>query len=109
MSTNMTHSTDTPMFGLKVHPGEILAEDFMKPLGMSASQLALALHTAPANVSRIINGKQAVSPEMASRLAHAFGTTVGFWMNLQNNYDLASLGQARWDEIRNQVKPLRAA
>ncbi len=109
MRTNMTHSTETPMFGLRVHPGEILVEDFMKPHGLSASQLALASNTAPANVSRIVNGKQAVSPEMASRLACAFGTTVGFWMNLQNNYDLASIGKARWDEIRSEVQAVRAA
>ncbi|WP_417477782.1 HigA family addiction module antitoxin [Maricaulis sp.] len=105
----MTHLTETPMFGLRVHPGEILVEDFMKPLGLSASALALALNTAPANVSRIINGKQAISPEMASRLSCAFGTTVGFWMNLQNNYDLASIGKARWDAIRNEVQAVRAA
>mgnify|MGYP003630744446 FL=1 len=104
----MTQSAETPMFGLKVHPGEILAEDFMKPLGLSANKLALALNTAPANVSRILNGKQAVSPEMASRLACAFDTTVGFWMNLQNNYDLASIGKARWDVIRNEVQAVRA-
>ncbi|WP_417468964.1 HigA family addiction module antitoxin [Maricaulis sp.] len=105
----MRNPIDTPMFGLRVHPGEILVEEFMKPYGLSASQLALALKTAPANVSRIINGKQAVSPEMASRLACAFGTTVGFWMNLQNNYDLASIGKARWDEIRSEVSAVRAA
>ena len=81
----------------------------MKPLGLSASALALALNTAPANVSRIINGKQAISPEMASRLSCAFGTTVGFWMNLQNNYDLASIGKAQWDAIRNEVQAVRAA
>ncbi|WP_417488883.1 HigA family addiction module antitoxin [Maricaulis sp.] len=105
----MPHSPKPPMFGLRVHPGEILVEDFMKPLGLSASALALALNTAPANVSRIINGKQAISPEMASRLSCAFGTTVGFWMNLQNNYDLASIGKARWDAIRNEVQAVRAA
>jgi addiction module HigA family antidote len=109
MGTGMKDSADTPMFGLRVHPGEILVEDFMKPLGLSAGQLALALNTAPANVSRIVNGKQAVSPEMASRLACAFGTTVGFWLNLQNNFDLASIGKARWDEIRSEVRAVRAA
>lgn len=105
----MRNPIDTPMFGLRVHPGEILVEDFMKPLGLSAGQLALALNTAPANVSRIVNGKQAVSPEMASRLTCAFGTTVAFWMNLQNNYDLASIGKVRWEEIRNEVQAFRAA
>ncbi len=91
--------------GLDVHPGEVLKEDFMVPLGLSAAALAARLHTTPANVSRIVNGKQAVSAEMALRLARAFGTTPGFWLNLQSQYDIAALG-SRLAEIERDVQPL---
>lgn len=94
-----------PLLGLDVHPGEVLKEDFMVPLGLSANALAARLHTTPANVSRIVNGKQAVSAEMALRLARAFGTTPGFWLNLQSQYDIAALG-SRLAEIERDVQPL---
>ncbi|GGB81916.1 hypothetical protein GCM10007417_22340 [Glycocaulis alkaliphilus] len=77
----------------------------MVPLGLSAVALAARLHTTPANVSRIVNGKQAVSAEMALRLARAFGTTPGFWLNLQSQYDIAALGD-RLIEIEREVEPL---
>ncbi|MFC4725772.1 HigA family addiction module antitoxin [Glycocaulis abyssi] len=90
---------------LDIHPGEVLKEDFMVPLGLSASALAVRLHTTPANVSRIVNGKQAVSAEMACRLARALGTTPAFWLNLQAQYDIAVLGD-RLSQIEREVEPL---
>lgn len=101
----MTSLANGVLPSLDIHPGEVLKEDFMVPLGLSAAALAERLHTTPANVSRIVNGKQAVSAEMALRLARAFGTTPGFWLNLQSQYDIAALGD-RLTEIEREVQPL---
>lgn len=95
----------TPLLGLDIHPGEVLKEDFMVPLSLTAAALAARLHTTPANVSRIVNGKQALSAEMAVRLARAFGTTPAFWLNLQSQYDIAVLGD-RMSQIEREVEPL---
>ena len=77
----------------------------MVPFGLSAAALAARLHTTPANISRIVNGKQAVSAEMALRLARTFGTTPVFWLNLQAQYDIAVLGR-RLEQIGREVGAL---
>jgi addiction module HigA family antidote len=77
------------------HPGEILREDYLEPLGLSVTDAAAGLGVTRQNLSAIVNGKRAISSEMAYRLAKAFGTTPAFWINLQTHYDLA--------ETRRQV------
>lgn len=71
-----------------VHPGEILKEEFMVPLGLSANKLAEALQVPTNRISNIIATKRAITADTALRLADAFGTTPEFWTNLQDHYDL---------------------
>lgn len=71
-----------------VHPGEILKEEFLVPLGLSARRFAEAVNVPPNRITRLINGEVSVTADTAFRLARALGTTPGFWLNLQNAYDL---------------------
>jgi len=71
---------------MAAHPGEILRTEFMEPLGISAYQLAKALH-AP-GIYEIVRGERAISADIALRLGKYFGTTPQFWLNLQTDYDL---------------------
>jgi len=71
-----------------VHPGEILLEEFLKPLGLSQSELARKIGVNFRTIHDIVNGKRGISPEMAIRLSRYFKTTPQFWMNLQRDYDL---------------------
>jgi addiction module HigA family antidote len=75
------------------HPGEILKELYMGPLGLTQTQLAQYLGIARNGLNEIINGKRSVSPEMAFKLGDAFGTGPEMWMNLQTNYDLYVAGK----------------
>ncbi len=70
------------------HPGEVLEEEFMKPLGFSQSKLARELGVSVRAVNEIVNKKRGITPEMAIRLAERFGTTAEFWLGLQMDYDL---------------------
>jgi addiction module HigA family antidote len=70
------------------HPGKILREEFMKPVGLSAYALAKALDVPLPRVNDIVREKRAISPEMAVLLATYFGTTDSYWINLQSHYDL---------------------
>ena len=71
-----------------IHPGRILRRE-LAARDMSASKLALALRVPSGRITSILNGKRAISPETALRLAHYFGNSAQFWMNLQSRYDLA--------------------
>lgn len=71
-----------------VHPGEMLREEFLKPLGMSSYALAKALHIPAPRIHDIVLERRAVSPDTALRLARYFGTTEMFWMNMQTAFDL---------------------
>lgn len=103
-----SYPTRQPLFGLDVHPGEILREEFMQPMDLKAAQLAEAMGTSAVNLSRILNGKQSISAEMAVRLSKVFGTSIDFWMNLQSQYDLAALGADKIRQIEASAKPLAA-
>jgi len=70
------------------HPGKILLEEFLKPMGLTAHALALALRVPANRITSIINGKRGVSPDTALRLARYFGTSPEFWVNLQAGHDL---------------------
>lgn len=71
-----------------VHPGEVLAEEFLVPMALSQNALARALGVPPRRVNEIVLGKRSVTADTALRLAKAFGTSEGFWLGLQADYDL---------------------
>lgn len=91
------------------HPGDVLREDFMIPLGLSASAVARALGVAPITVSLIVRGRRSVSPEMALRLARWSGCSVDFWMGLQSFHDLRVAERNASEKVLREVTPLRAA
>lgn len=72
------------------HPGKILNEEFLKPMGLSAHALALALRVPANRITAIINGERAITADTALRLARYFGSTPEFWINLQSGFDLTS-------------------
>jgi addiction module HigA family antidote len=92
-----------------VHPGDILREEFMKPLDLSAYAVAKALKVAPITVSLLVRCKRNVSPEMALRLARWSGTSPDFWMNLQAQHDREMVQRRVADRIAREVTPLQAA
>jgi addiction module HigA family antidote len=92
-----------------IHPGETLLEDFLKPLDLSANRLALDLHVPVTRITDIVRGRRAITADTALRLARYFGTSAQFWMNLQGNYDLEMVQDHSGRQIRERVKPRRAA
>ena len=78
-----------------VTPGEILAEEFLEPLGLSHRELARRMDVNPMRVNEIVRGQRAITADTALRLAQALGTSARFWMNLQTNHDLAIAALAR--------------
>jgi len=92
-----------------VHPGEILREDFMKPLGLSANKLALELHVPATRIGEIVNERRRITAETALRLARYFKTNAEFWLNLQNFYDLeCERRTGKISQIERQVQPVSA-
>ena len=71
-----------------LHPGEVLAEDFMKPVGLSMNGLALEIRVSPSRIHAIVKGTRGITADTALRLGRYFSTTNEFWMNLQARYDL---------------------
>lgn len=90
------------------HPGEVLREDFLKPLGMSQYALAKAIDVPQIRISEIVNAKRAVTPDTALRLARYFGTSAEFWMGMQATFDLETARDEIGAEIEAKVHP-RAA
>lgn len=89
------------------HPGEILKEDFLKPLGLSQTGLAKALKTSFRTINEILNEKRSISPDMALRLGRYFGTSPDVWIGLQADYDLYWAGVKSKKTI-DTIKPLQA-
>lgn len=92
-----------------VHPGDVLRHDFLEPLGLSAHALALALRVPANRITTILAGERAVTAETALRLARHFGTSAGFWLNLQKAYELEVTERAAGARIRAEVAPRAAA
>ena len=88
-----------------IHPGEVLREEFLDPLGMSANQLALRLRVPPNRITSILNGSRAVTAETSLRLGRFFRTTADFWMNLQKTYELRLAEEAYGERIERDVQP----
>lgn len=91
-----------------IHPGEILAEEFLEPLGISQYRLAMSLNVPPRRINEIVHGKRRISADTALRLARCFGTSDRFWMNLQDRYDLEIERDRLGNDLR-QIKPFAAA
>jgi addiction module HigA family antidote len=92
-----------------VHPGEILLEDFMKPVGISVNALAIALRVPATRIGAIVNERRGVTADTAMRLGRYFSTTSEFWMNLQSRFDLDLAADASREEIERSVRPRTAA
>ena len=92
-----------------IHPGEILREEFLKPLGLSMNKLAGALHVPANRVSQIVEGRRTVTGETALRLARYFGTSPEFWLGMQKDYDLQIARDSFEAEVTRQVHPRKKA
>lgn len=92
-----------------VHPGEILLEDFMKPLGLSQYHVAMDIGVTPLRISQIVRGKRAITADTALRLARYFNTTPAIWLRLQARYDLEVAQSKFGNKINREVKVLKAA
>lgn len=91
-----------------LHPGEVLLEEFIKPLGLSQHRLAIAMRVSPQKINEIVNGKRGISADTALRLSIALGTTAEFWMGLQSDYDLESTLDLLGDRLQKEITPIRA-
>jgi len=83
-----------------IHPGEILKDEFMEPLGLSANKLAGFLKVPTNRITNIVSGKRGITADTALRLADAFGTTPEFWTNLQDHYDLEMARMVKRPKIK---------
>ena len=92
-----------------VHPGEILREDLMVPLGLCINGLARDLRVPVTRMSEIVNGRRRITADTALRLARYFATTAEFWVNLQSAYDLDVATRASAERIKRDVHPREAA
>lgn len=88
------------------HPGEILNEEFLKPLGISQYRLAKDINVAPIRINEIVHGKRSVSADTALRLSKYFGTSAEFWLNLQARFDLEIESDRLEKELKIEVKVL---
>jgi addiction module HigA family antidote len=87
MNSNTKTKTKTKLLPL-IPPGEVLDEEFLKPLGVTQYRLAKAIAVPPRRINEIVHGKRAITADTACRLGQYFGTTPHFWLNLQTSYDL---------------------
>jgi antitoxin HigA-1 len=86
-----------------VHPGEVLLEEFLKPMGLSQNQLALAIRVPARRINEIVHGKRRVTADTALRLARYFGMSAEFWLGLQMDYDLDVATEEIGDRIEREV------
>jgi antitoxin HigA-1 len=89
-----------------VHPGEVLLEDFLKPLGISQYRLAKEMKVYPRKINEIVLGKRSVTADTALRLSRYFGTSAELWMNLQALYDLEKTRDEIEKQVAKEISPL---
>jgi antitoxin HigA-1 len=106
-SSTITKGVATPN-RITTHPGEVLGEEFLKPLGMSVNALALALRVPTTRIGAIVKGDRAVTADTALRLARFFGTSAEFWINLQAMHDLTKARMQSGGAIERDVRPRTA-
>lgn len=91
-----------------VHPGEILFDEFLQPLGVAQHRLAVSIGVPPRRINEIVHGKRRITADTALRLARYFGTSDRFWLNLQTRYDLET-ERDKLGETLDRISPLRTA
>lgn len=105
----MSSRTTAPKNGMRpIHPGEILREEYLVPLNLSAHALAIALRVPAPRINDIVRERRAVTPATALRLARYFGTTPEFWLNLQSSHDLKLAANELGKTIEHEVLPMAA-
>jgi len=87
-----------------IHPGEILFEEFMQPMGISINRLAREVHVSPGRISAIVNGKRAITADTALRLGKYLGTSSDLWIGLQGEFDLRVAKRAIGEEIERRIQ-----
>ena len=92
-----------------IPPGEILLEEFMKPLGISRNRLSRDLDMPLSRVSEIVRGGRAITADTALRLGAYFGTSAEMWLNLQSTFDLRVARSTIWPSVKPKIRPLDAA
>jgi addiction module HigA family antidote len=92
-----------------VHPGEVLWEDFLQPLGLTQYRVAKSLSVPPRRINEIVHGKRAVTADTALRLARCFDTSERFWLNLQTGYDLEIERDRLRHRLASEVRILKRA
>ncbi len=92
-----------------VHPGEVLNEEFLKPMGLSQSRVALAIGVHPRRINEIVLGKRGISADTALRLAKFFGTSATLWLGLQKDYELDVAMDEVGPQIELEVRTLASA
>ncbi len=92
-----------------IPPGEILLEEFLKPMGISQNQLARDLDVPVSRIAGIVAGERAITADTALRLSCYFGTTAELWSNLQSDYDLQVARQTVWPKIKARIRARKAA
>jgi len=92
-----------------IHPGEVLLEEFLQPLGLSQNRLAREIGVPPRRINEIVHGKRSVSADSALRLARYFGTSEAFWMGLQDDFDLEEARRRLGSRLEREVGRFEAA
>lgn len=108
MSDTAFHEMKAEALLSVIAPGEILMEDFMKPLGISQNRLARDIDVPVSRIAAIVKGSRAITADTALRLAQFFGTTAEMWLNLQSDYDLRVARRTSGVEIGKRVRPMAA-
>ena len=89
-----------------VHPGDVLLEDFLKPMGISQYRLAKEMNVYPRKINEIVHGKRAITADTALWLSRYFGTSAELWMNLQTLYELETTRDAIRMQLENEIVPM---
>ena len=91
-----------------IHPGEVLLEEFLEPLGVTQHRLAVSIDVPPRRINEIVHGKRGISADTALRLARFFGTSDRFWLNLQSRFDL-EVERDQLGSVLDAITPLELA
>lgn len=92
-----------------IHPGEILREEFLVPLGMTANALSIELRVPAPRINDVVRERRGITSDTALRLARFFNTTPQFWLNLQTSFDLKQTEMAVGEQIAHDIHPMHAA
>ena len=93
----------------EIHPGEVLLEDFMRPMGISARQLAADIDVSPSRISELVNGNRPITADTALRLGLFFGMESRFWLNLQSEYDMRMAERETKADIESRIRVFQPA